>query len=466
MEKRFRRKEVFLMSRENESSISLYLAKLIEQIRSVRLSPEDRLIIRQHLLDAIGSAFIGYQNPAFQSFIGLCARAQAGCSWPGSGRERVNSLDGAMVWAFLINSSVFEDGSREGACHPGAVIIPVIIALSEGKDWERIDRAIVAGYEVMVRLARSGNPEFTRRGFHPTAVIAPFGAAATACFLLDYDPGKTQDALCLAALGGAGLMASFRSGETQPLQVAWSVRNGMAATMMAGMDSRGYPRIFEEGFYPAYLGSQPHIPVDRPLEFAYAFRGCYLKPYPGCRHIHPCMDALGEILKEKEIDPAQIRTIQVRTYKIAVETEIHDLNRRGDAYFNIPYALAARIILGKSDWEAFDEKHFKNENLLEVMKKVKVNIDPEIESQYPWQRGAIVEISLKDGTVLRGKMRHALGEPENPLSSAVTLEKFREAAGKFLSKRSMERVASLLDVASLTESAKTLFDTLGETAGH
>jgi 2-methylcitrate dehydratase PrpD len=368
-----------------------------------------------------------------------------------------------MVWAFLINSSVFEDGSREGACHPAAVIIPTIIALGNGKDWERIDRAMVAGYDIMVQLARSGNPQFTLRGFHPTAVVAPFGAAAAASFLLDYDPGKTQNALCLAAPGGAGLMASFRSGETQPLQVAWSVRNGVAAAMMAGMGCRGYPRIFEEGFFPAYLGGPPLVPVDRPLEFEFAFRGCYLKPYPGCRHIHPCIDALGEILKEKEVDPSQIQRVQVGTYKIAVETEIHDLKRRGDAYFNIPYAVAARMVLGKCDWEGFDERHFKNQSLLGIMEKVKVGIDPEMESQYPRQRGAKVEISLKDGAVLYGKVNHALGEPENPLSPDMTLEKFRNTAGKFLSSRTREKMEALLDVRGGTESAESLFKALGET---
>jgi 2-methylcitrate dehydratase PrpD len=449
---------------QRESGMAFYLAQLIEQIRSIRFSNEDRWLIRQHLLDTIASAFIGFRSPAFQGLSSLCPRVRDGCSWPGSGKERVHPFDGAMIWAFAIHSSVFEDGSREGACHPAAVVIPTIIALSKGKDWEQVDRAIVAGYEVMVRLARSGNPEFTRRGFHPTAIIAPFGAAATASFLLGYDPFKTQNALCLAALGGAGLMASFRSGETQPLQVSGSARSGIVAAMMAGIGCSGYPKILEEGFYPAYLGSQPHIPINQPLEFEYAIKGSYLKPYPGCRHVHPSLDALGEILKEKKIAPSQMQKIQVRTYKIAVETEIHDLHRRGDAYFNIPYALAARMILGKSDWEAFDEKHFQNESLIEIMKKVNIMVDPEVESQYPGQRGSIVEIYLKDGKVFSGKVNHPWGEPENPLPSSITLEKFRNTAGKFLSQRTIERMETLLDVAGVTESAKNLFDTLGESA--
>jgi 2-methylcitrate dehydratase PrpD len=380
----------------------------------------------------------------------------------GGGKERIHPLDGAMVWAVAINGSVFEDGSREGACHPGAVVLPTVLALAEGKDWKQIERAVVAGYEVMIRVARGGNPEFTRRGFHPTAIVAPFGAAAVASCLLGYDPFQTQNALCLAALGGAGLMASFRSGETQPLQVGWSVRSGLAAARMAGLGAAGYPKILEEGFYPAYLGSRPHIPVDQPLEFEYALQGSYLKAYPGCRHVHPSIDAFDKILKEKDIDFSRVERIQVRTYRVAVETEIHDIHSRGDAYFNIPYALAARIILGRADWDAFGENHFHNESLLEAMKKVNVMVDPDWESQYPRQRGATVEVLLKNGTVLSAKVDYALGEPENPLPPARTLEKLRRTAGEFLSPRMMERMESLLDVAGIDESAKSLFDALGE----
>jgi 2-methylcitrate dehydratase PrpD len=451
-------------STQHESGIAFYLAQQVERIRSVRFSREDRLLIRQHLLDAIASAFIGSRNPAFQSLTRLCPRGSDGCAWPGGGKERVHPFDGAMLWAFAINGSVFEDGSREGACHPAAVVIPTVIALSEGKDWEEVDRAVVAGYEVMVRLSRSGNPEFTRRGFHPTAITAPLGAAATASSLWGYDPGKTENALRLAAIGGAGLMASFRSGETQPLQVSGSVRNGMTAAAMAGMGCSGYPKILEEGFYPAYLGGQPRIPVDQSLEFEYAIRGSYLKPYPGCRHVHPAIDALGEILQGREVDPSLIQKIQVRTYKMAVETEIHDLHRRGDAYFNIPYALAARMALGRTDWDSFDEKHFQNESLVAIMEKVRIMIDPEVESQYPRQRGAIVEIHLRGGKVLSGRVNHPLGEPENPLPSSITLEKFRNTAGTFLSRKTRERVETLLNVTGGVEPAKKLFDALGETA--
>ncbi|NWG02623.1 MAG: MmgE/PrpD family protein [Syntrophaceae bacterium] len=450
------------MSKKEDSSIALCLAQLIQRMRSTRVSVQDRRIVRQHMLDAIASAFVGIRNKVFQDLTQLCPKVTEGRGWPASRPNRVTALDAGMLWAFAINASVFEDGSREGACHPAAAVLPTVMALSEKKSWETIDQAVMAGYDVMVRLARSGNPEFTRRGFHPTAITASYGAAATASLLLGFDLSTSQNALCLAALCSAGLMASFMRGETQPLQVAWSVRSGIAAAMMAGAGHLGYDRIIEEGFYPAYLGAQPTLPVGQSLEFEYAIQGCYLKPYPGCRHVHPSIDAFSEILKRNNIQASQIKKIRVRTYKVAVETEIHSLNKRGDAYFNIPYALAVRLILGRNDWDAFDEKHFKNEQILKLMRKVKVNVDPQIESQYPNLRGAIVEVEMEKGKTCYGEIHHPLGEPENPLPFSMTQEKFRQAAKSFLAKESMDRIETILDVSGLKDSPEILLKTLSE----
>lgn len=451
------------MSLGNKPAIAHYLAHLVGQIKSKRFSEKDRSIVRQHLLDAIAAAFIGRRSKVFDDLTELCPKLSKGCGWPGSGNTKVHPLDAAMIWAFAIHASVFEDGSREGACHPAASVIPTIIALSDGKSWETIDQAAIAGYDVMVRLARSGNPQFTRKGFHPTAITAPFGASAAASLLLGHDAFTTQNALCLAAMGSTGLMSSFQSGQTQPLQVAWAVRSGLASAMMAGAGHSGYPHIFEEGFYPAYLGNPPTIPVDEPLEHEYAVRGSYLKPYPGCRHLHPSLDALAEILKENRINPSQVEKIKVRTYRVAVETEIHTLNERGDAYFNIPYALAARIIMGKSDWDAFDERHFTNKQLIEMMKRVSVLVDSEVDSLYPGQRGSIVEVYTIDGNVICGRVNYPLGEPENPLPDSVTREKFRQAAGGFLSKRTLDRIETILDVSFTADSPEKLFKALSKT---
>jgi len=421
------------MTDNNKSGLVYHLAQIILRIKSSALSKKDISIVRQHLLDSIASAFIGCRSDVFAELLKTYSSMGDECVWLGSGRDRASSIDAGMLWAFAINASVFEDGSREGACHPAAAVMSTAIALSQGKSWDRIDTAIVAGYDIMARLARSGNPEFTRRGFHPTSITAPFGVAVTAAVLLGYDLPKIQNALCISALGSTGLMASFKSGATQPFQVALAVRSGIMAAMLAGAGHSGYDRIIEEGFFPAFLGNDPVPPIIHPLEQKYAILGSYLKPYPGCRHVHPAIDAFEKVLRQQDsISPSDIREIKVKTYKIAVETEIHDLKTRGDAYFNIPYALAARVVLGKINYESFDEKHFNNELIREVIKKTTVYADFELDRLYPRQRSAIIIVCLNDGRTLVGEISHPLGEPENPLPISATKDKFHDAAGDIL----------------------------------
>jgi 2-methylcitrate dehydratase PrpD len=416
-----------------EPTLAKFLAGLIVEIREAELTDAQRSVVRQHLLDGISSAFVGCRSGFFRDVAALSTGVRS-------------PQDLGLLWSFAINGSVFEDGSREGACHPAAAVLATVMAFAEGREWRTIDRAIVAGYDVMVRLARCGNPQLIRRGFHPTAVAAPFAAAAVVSQMLGYDALTTEQALCLAAMGSSGLMASFKQGSTQPLQVAWGVRNGIAAALLAGSGQLGYDRIFEEGFFPAYLGTDASAVARSPLEFNYAIEGSYLKPYPGCRHMHATLDAFDDLVKRHALTLEDLGQIRVGTYKIAIDTEIEALNTRGDAYFNIPYAIAARIVLGNNGYDAFDEKHFHLSQIAEVRKLVSLSVDAELEAKYPKQRGSKVEVELKNGQVVASTVRYALGEPENPLPVAVTLEKFRSSAAGILSAEDQARIESMLTV--------------------
>ena len=450
------------MTFDRKEALSSFLAEQILRIGESPLSDEDRSVARQHLLDAIASAFIGCRGGAFQSLTALCPQGKGRYGWPGSGSQHLEVLDGVMLWAFAINGSVFEDGSREGACHPAAAIMPVVLTIGRDSPWEKIDQAIVAGYDVMIRVARAGNPSFSAKGFHPTSITAPFGAAAAASVIMALDFAKTQNALCLSALGSSGLMAAFRCGSTQPLQVAWAVRSGMAAALMASAGHAGYSRIIEEGFYPTYLGDDPAPPLDDPFPSDSAIKGSYLKPYPGCRHLHPIIDAFAKIWEKHTLAPGDIEKVSVGTYKTAVDSEIHDIRARGDAYFIIPYAIATRAVLGKNDYHAFGEEHFTNSRLNQLMKKVEVSVDPEVNGWYPQKRGAIVEVAMADGNNYKEKVSHALGEPENPLAVSVTLEKLRDTASGFLSDKTIGRIEGILESANPSEPASGLFEALSE----
>jgi len=400
--------------------------KLAGHVADIGAVPVDRQIavkVRQHLVDGIASAFIGCRS---RIFCDLVAGTATGDGSLPRGEDR------AMVWAFAINGSVSEDGSREGACHPAAAIVPAIMAFGEGYPLDKIERALVAGYDVMIRLARAGNPLFARKGFHGTAVTAPFGVAATLAVLKGFDCQTTANALTMAALGGSGLMAAFKRGASQPLQVAWGVRNGVSAALLAAAGHSGYVNVLEEGFFPAYLEQGIHASVLSPLEKGTAIESCYLKPYPGCRHMHASLEAFSAIMAQNSFNHGDIKSIMVGTYRIALETGIRTLSSRGDAYFNIPYAIAARAVLGEAIYDSFDERHFQNPAIVRLMGVVTEQVDAEIESLYPGQRGARVEIGLADGRKYSYRVNYPLGEPESPLSQEVTRNKFLSCTERYL----------------------------------
>lgn len=425
------------MMTADEHTLAQSLARHVLDIRSAALDDAVVAKVRQHLLDGMASAFIGCRSSVFRD-------VAAGIAQQGKGLLP-RGEDLAMAWAFAVNGSVSEDGSREGACHPAAAVVPVVLAFSEGKPAETIDKAMVAGYDVMIRLARAGNPLFARKGFHGTAVTAPFGAAAALSLLLDHDLAATRNAICLAALGGSGLMAAFKNGATQPLQVGWGVRSGVAAALLAGKGHAGYGRVLEEGFFPAYLQAGQHESVMAPLEKGYAIEGCYLKPYPGCRHMHASLEAFSTIVERHKIGHGDIGGIKVGTYRIALETGIEQVRKRGDAYFNIPYAIAVRAVLGPVVYDSFDERHFDDPAIRRVRSLVSESVDPEIESLYPGQRGSRVEVELTDGRIFSHRVRYPLGEPEAPLSFEVTRDKFLNCTEGFLSGGEQDRVLGCLD---------------------
>ena len=84
----------------------------------------------------------------------------------------------SAVWAALANGTAahaveLDDVTTESSLHPGVAVIPAAIALAQELQTppQRVLEAIVAGYEVTMRVGNALNPASAyARGFHPTGV--------------------------------------------------------------------------------------------------------------------------------------------------------------------------------------------------------------------------------------------------------------------------------------------------------
>src|SRR5205814_1903781 len=147
--------------------------------------------------------------------------------------------DAALVNGTAAHALDFDDVSNSLGGHPSAPILPAIFALGEvldrpekpvgGRDFIT---AYVAGFETETRIARGVHFHHYEKGWHPTATLGVFGAAAASCHLLGLDRAKTAQALAIAASLASGIKANFGT-MTKPLHVGHTARNGLFAALLA-----------------------------------------------------------------------------------------------------------------------------------------------------------------------------------------------------------------------------------------
>ena len=84
---------------------------------------------------------------------------------------------------------------------PSAPVLPALLALADERACSGADfvLAYVAGFEVETKIALAVNFHHYQKGWHPTATLGVFGAAAACARLMNLDAEKTACALALAA---------------------------------------------------------------------------------------------------------------------------------------------------------------------------------------------------------------------------------------------------------------------------
>jgi len=97
--------------------------------------------------------------------------------------------DTAFLNATFNHANETDDTHLKSPTHPGQIAVPSAMALAEyaGADGERLLLAVIAAYEVMIRISWSCSPHLIYRGHHPPVGVGPFGAATAGAVILGFD---------------------------------------------------------------------------------------------------------------------------------------------------------------------------------------------------------------------------------------------------------------------------------------
>jgi len=346
--------------------------------------------------------------------------------------KKLPAVHSSLVNGVFAHALELDDGHRRGGLHPGSSIIPAALAAAELSmaDGKELLTSIIAGYEVAIRIAKGVAPSHVLRGFHPTATVGTFGAATAASRLLGLGHEKTVMAMGIAGLFAGGLLQVMdEGGMLKPINPGKAASGGCIGAQLASRGMLAPERILEgdKGFLKATSDTVDFNLLTQDLGTDFEICNVYFKLHSCCRHIHPAIDALLQILNDHNLEAENIEHIAVETYPLAIQLCGHrpekDTASIPDARFSVPVTLALAGFNRNCGLEVFSETELSRPDVWKLAQKVEVVSSEKWNALYPEKRGADVTVKAK-GAVFQQEVELAKGDPENPVSFEELHDKF------------------------------------------
>jgi 2-methylcitrate dehydratase PrpD len=426
------------------SSIGDRLAEFAIELRPDAL-PEP--VVRQaelSTLDFFGVVLAGSTTPAGQ-IVAEYARQLGGpaeASLIGS-REKMSVASAALVNGTRSHSVELDDheAHMRSKVHPGVVIMPAAWAIAETRHVRGSEflTAMIVGYDVIGRLsAATSYPDFLgkTRGFHTTGLFGSFAAAATAGRLLELTPEQLSNAFGICGSMCGGLQETVNAGAMMKcFHAGWAAQCGVVAAQLAARGYTGPRTVFEgkRGFYRAYCGDGDYDldVIEAGLGVDFDISLIMYKPYACAGGIHPALTGIDGLRAKhdvayEDIDAVVVRTSEHARDSFATPREVKCEPPTGaTAQHSLPFAVAVLLVDGVALMDQFTDDAVRRPEVLDMAKRVVVEVDPSIHSDDPEDEPAGVSIRLKDGRVVDTEVRGGLGSLAVPMSEAQLIDKFR-----------------------------------------
>ncbi len=421
------------------------LARYATSVRFESVPPDTVHEIERRVLDSIGVAVAGYDEPA-----AVAARAVAGQD----ARDA-----GALVWGTRVRSTAelagfanatavrcldFNDTylSRE-PLHPSDATGPLLaLAETERRSGAELAAAIAVAYEVSVRLCDAGS--LRAHGWDHVNHLA-VGIACGASLLFGLDEERTRHAIALTVVPHAA-MRQTRVGELsmwKGVAAAEAGRNAVFATRLAAAGMTGPAEAVggDMGYVRQLLGGELDVEALAPLERREpptAILGTYIKRWPVEYHAQSAVDAAldvraelgrrGEPIGE---EPDRIVEIRIDTFGasyqiIASDPQKSDPRTRETADHSLQYIVVAALLDGDVTPTTFEERRFRDPVALTLLRDaVTVRADPALSRLYPEGIPNRVTVRTVGGVEATGEVTYPLGHARRPMSDEDVAAKFR-----------------------------------------
>ena len=384
--------------------------------------------------------------------------------------ERAGLADAVLYNSCLIHGSDYDDTHVAAILHPSAAIVAAAVTVGEytGASGRDMMTAIVAGWEIAVRLGLAAKGRFHDVGYHGTGIIAPFAAACVAGRLLHVSRETLVNALGICGSQAAALQEFLHDGSwTKKIHPGWGCHSAVYALKMAQHGFVGPREVFEGGFglWQTHLGTTEGLKEEMSdLGIKWQTPEIAFKMYPVCHMTHSFIDCLQEVLRDNSLTADDIEhvecRIESRCYHIVCSPEEAKKHPKTDYMmrFSLPYVMAIAAIKGRvSPWE-IDLKYAEDPKVLELMSRVSCISDDD--KRHPGYFPGWIRLTTKDGRSFVCDHRYELGTAQNPIRIENVIEKFHNNVDPFYSEGEITRMTDAIRRFDTLESAKELIDAL------
>lgn len=417
------------------------------------------------LVDTVGVALAGSREPV----VDVTLQQTAAFGGPGDATVIGYDLTLAAPDAALVNSTSahildFDDSLPTLRGHPsGPVIAAALSAASlvptSGRDFLV---AYALAVEAAAKLGRVVGHGHYFRGWHTTATISVFSAAAAAGRILGLDSKQMRIAFGFAAASSSGLQKSFGT-MGKSWQVGRAAQNGFLAAWLASKGATASDAVFDgaDSFFATYSmgdGKPPEeIAAGIGRDWEILQPGISFKRWPCCYGAHRAIGGVLQMVEEHAIRPEEIEAIDIGFGPNGDRALRSHRPKTGlDAKFSFEYPVAAAIIDRAVGFDSFTDEQVNRpqaQRLIEATRRV------------PFEGEGVftAHVGHNDLTIrtTRGEFFKRIsltpGSPSWPMTPEELRAKFLDCAGIAQDAASAQRFASALAGIAAADDVAALF---------
>jgi 2-methylcitrate dehydratase PrpD len=313
--------------------------------------------------------------------------------WPGA-------CGGAAVAATLAaccRITEVDDIHLRSCTTPGAIVIPVALGLATlGVPKAALLRGIVIGYEAVTGAAEAlGGPYALRRGIWPTRAVAPVAAAVAAAAMLGLGEEQAADA---AALGASASLAGSAPEPARELSLGYAVMVGVAGAISAAAGVAGDRGLLRRWTALATAGAQV-TPLEPGPDPELAIHETCVKPFCSARQSLAATAAVRAVAATEQLTAGEVLRVEAGVPSAhAAMVDRLQIASRLDAIASLQYQIVMALHCPDMLDDIDRSGRHPAAGLADLMQRVSVHADPELDRHFPGHWGARVQVITSAGS--------------------------------------------------------------------